>query len=193
MYEVLSTRYQVEIRIEIEVLLLKDPYYLSKKGTRDKKGIRLCSRILAHSRIPTWYFIPGTLYPLQHFSIGVQRSTLPAAAGKYLVSSIKMLQEARCENQETRLFYVVTLNSYVLRISTSSFCTRRSSFDIRKSIKYLVSSIKTLQEARCENQETRRFEKPARCGGQEPRYLPGGRKARNEILEIRIHHFFFTT
>jgi hypothetical protein len=54
-----------------------------------------------------------------------------------------------------------------------------------------VASSKTLREARAENQEM--IEKPAHCGGQEPRYLPGGRKARNEILEIRIHHFFFTT
>ncbi len=29
-----------------------------------------------------------------------------------------------------------------------------------------------------------------RCGGQEPKYLPSGKKARNEILEKRIHYFF---
>ena len=75
-YNVLSTRYQVGIRIEIEVLLLKDPYYLSKKRTRDKEGIRLCGRILAHSRIPSLYLVPRTLYPLLHSALGVQRSTL---------------------------------------------------------------------------------------------------------------------
>lgn len=40
---------------------------------------------------------------------------------------------------------------------TSKFFNRRSAFDIRKSIKYLVSSIKTLQETRAENQETRPY------------------------------------
>jgi hypothetical protein len=67
-YNVLSTRYQVWIRIEIEVLLLKDPYYLSRKGTRDKEGIRLCGRIMAHSRIPTLYLVLGTLYYLLKFT-----------------------------------------------------------------------------------------------------------------------------
>ena len=99
-----------------------------------------------------WYIVPPSPFCTGRSAFDIRKSI------KYQVSRSKTLKvvrstkykvdsEARCENQETRLYASCQEIRMFYEFSTSSFCTQRSAFDIGFDsvfrISYLVLSIPT--------------------------------------------------